>query len=58
MLGVVRQITCFVNPHMHLGTTCDFHTRQSSRSAPVECGSSSLQVLFVILKCLHISLKS
>lgn len=54
MLGVLRQITCFVDPHMHLGTTCDFHKRQSSRSASIEYRPSS--VLFVILKHLHISL--
>lgn len=46
-LHVVRQITCFVDPHMHLGTTCDFHKRQSSKSAPVEYRPSN--VLFVIL---------
>lgn len=55
MLGVVRQIPCFVDPHTHLGTTCDFHKRQTSRSAPIEYRPSS--VLFVSLKCLHISLK-
>lgn len=54
MLDFVRQIACFVDPHIHLGTTYDFHKRQSSRFAPVEYSPSS--VLFVILKCLHISL--